>query len=193
MQLFESNRNISCKFFKRSKILKRLSVSPLLLSLSLSVSTPLFLFLFCIIDVLTKNAMEKEKMKFHLQFARINWTWRICFISQIGAYMKFLNKHPLVHSTKFSLLNFEKFIFEKFSLLNFSNATRLVFTLCRFRLSSRYFCKLLLRTNCQQLSIELSHFEQCLIDDLVGALIRNFFLFSSYLLIWARKKKRWKF
>ncbi|KAL3985767.1 F-box-like family protein [Acanthocheilonema viteae] len=53
------------------------------------------------------------------------------------------------------------------SWVRIDNATRLVFTLCRFRLSSKYFCKLLMRTNCQQLNIELSHFEQCLIDDLV--------------------------
>ncbi|VDK77958.1 unnamed protein product [Litomosoides sigmodontis] len=53
------------------------------------------------------------------------------------------------------------------SWVSIDNARRLVFTLCRFRLSSKHFCKLLLRTNCQQLSIELSHFEECLIDDLV--------------------------
>uniref|UniRef100_A0A1I7VUQ5 Uncharacterized protein n=1 Tax=Loa loa TaxID=7209 RepID=A0A1I7VUQ5_LOALO len=50
-----------------------------------------------------------------------------------------------------------------------SNATRLVFTLCRFRLPSEYLCELLIRTHCQRLTIELSHFEQCLLDDLVSA------------------------
>ncbi|CAG9536119.1 unnamed protein product [Cercopithifilaria johnstoni] len=53
------------------------------------------------------------------------------------------------------------------SWVKIDNATRLVFILCRFRLSSKYFRKLLMRTNCHQLNIELSHFEQCLIDDLV--------------------------
>uniref|UniRef100_A0A915PQJ8 Uncharacterized protein n=1 Tax=Setaria digitata TaxID=48799 RepID=A0A915PQJ8_9BILA len=42
-----------------------------------------------------------------------------------------------------------------------------MFTLCRFRLPSEYFCELLMRTHCQGLNIELSHFDQCFIDDLV--------------------------
>uniref|UniRef100_A0A0R3RW11 F-box domain-containing protein n=1 Tax=Elaeophora elaphi TaxID=1147741 RepID=A0A0R3RW11_9BILA len=53
------------------------------------------------------------------------------------------------------------------SWVRIDNATCLVFTLCRLRLSSECFCKLLMRAHCKQLSIELSHFEQCLIDDLV--------------------------
>uniref|UniRef100_A0A2K6WB92 F-box domain-containing protein n=1 Tax=Onchocerca volvulus TaxID=6282 RepID=A0A2K6WB92_ONCVO len=53
------------------------------------------------------------------------------------------------------------------SWVRINNATRLVFTLCRFRLPSEYFCELLMRTRCQRLSVELSHFEQCLLDDLV--------------------------
>ncbi|KAM3716994.1 F-box protein [Dirofilaria immitis] len=53
------------------------------------------------------------------------------------------------------------------SWVRINNATSLMFTLCRFRLPSECFYELLMRTNCQRLSIELSHFEQCFLDDLI--------------------------
>ncbi|VDM97162.1 unnamed protein product [Thelazia callipaeda] len=53
------------------------------------------------------------------------------------------------------------------SWVRITDATRLVFTLCRFRLSSKYFYELLTRTRCRKLTIELSHFEQFVLDDLV--------------------------
>uniref|UniRef100_A0A1I8EED9 F-box domain-containing protein n=1 Tax=Wuchereria bancrofti TaxID=6293 RepID=A0A1I8EED9_WUCBA len=42
-----------------------------------------------------------------------------------------------------------------------------VFTLCHFRLPLEYLYELLIRTHCQRLTIELSYFEQCFLDDLV--------------------------
>ncbi|KAK6108564.1 F-box-like family protein [Brugia pahangi] len=53
------------------------------------------------------------------------------------------------------------------SWVRIDNATRLVFTLCHFRLPLEYLYELLIRTHCQRLTIELSYFEQCFLDDLV--------------------------
>lgn len=50
----------------------------------------------------------------------------------------------------------------------FSKARDLVFTLCRFHLGTEQFRDLLMRTSCQKLNLELSQFDDDILNDYVS-------------------------
>ncbi|VDM28160.1 unnamed protein product [Toxocara canis] len=61
------------------------------------------------------------------------------------------------------------------SWVHISNARDLVFTLCRFRLGTEQFRDLLSRTNSQKLNLELSQFDECILNDYVSQTLLNHF------------------